>query len=85
MYFGWWNGAGEMGLHTLLESLSFLCVRKPTEKFEYRQKNIFLTVYRQKITHRNRMTEKSTFSVGSPSEIIFLWVSHAQKNCVHPD
>ena len=60
---------------SLLESRFFLWVRKPTEKFEYRQK----------ITHRNRMTEKSTFSVGSPSETIFLWVSHAQKNYVRPD
>jgi len=70
---------------TLLESRFFLTVRKPTEKFEYRQKNIFLTVYPQKNTHRNIMTEKSNFSVGSPSETIFLWVSHAQKNCVRPD
>ena len=59
----------------LLESRFFLWVRKPTEKFEYRQK----------ITHRNRMIEKSTFSVGSPSETIFLWVSHAQKNYVRSD
>jgi len=33
-------------------------VRKHTEKYEYRQKNIFLTVYPQKNTHRNMMTEK---------------------------
>ena len=67
-------------LCSLLESRFFLTVRKPTEKFEYRQKNIFLTVYAQKNTHRN-----INFSVGSPSETIFLWVSHAQKNCVRPD
>jgi len=70
---------------SLLESRIFLCVQKPTEKCEYRQKNIFLTVYPQKNTHRNIMTEKSNFSVDSPSEIIFLWVLHAQKNYVRPD
>jgi len=61
-------------------------VQKPTEKYKYRQKNIFLTVYnRQKNTHRNIMTEKFNFSVGSPSEIIFLSVLHAQKKFVRSD
>jgi hypothetical protein len=57
-----------------------LCVQKLTEKYESRQKNIFLTVYQQKITHRNSMN----FSVSSSSEIVFLSVLHAQKNYVHP-
>ena len=47
----------------LLETRILLCVWKLTEKGEYTQKNIFLTAYRQKITHRNIMTEKSHFSV----------------------
>ena len=65
---------------SLLESRFFLCVRKHTEKYEYRQKNIFLTVYPQKNTHGNITTEKFNCSVCSPSKIIFLWVLHAQKN-----
>jgi hypothetical protein len=60
-------------------------VQKPTEKYEYPQKYIFLTVYSQKITHRNRITEKSKFSVSSPSEIIFLSGFHSQKNYTRPD
>ena len=70
---------------TLLESRFFLCVRKHTEKCEYCQKNIFLTVYLQKNTHGNIMTEKFNCSVCSPSETIFLWVLHGQKNYVSPD
>ena len=70
---------------TLLESRIFLCVRKQTKKCEYHQKNIFLTVYPQKNTHRNIMTEKFNCSVYSPSETISLWVLHPQKNCVSPD
>jgi len=60
-------------------------VQKHTEKYEYRQKNIFLTVYRQKNTHTNIMTEKLNFSVGSPSEIFFLSVLRAQKIFVRSD
>jgi hypothetical protein len=55
------------------------------EKSEYAQKNIFLTVYRQKITHRNIMTEKSHFSMSSPLEIVFLSVRDLQKNYARPD
>ena len=58
--------------------LLFFCVCENTQKnANIMRKNIFLTVYPQKNTHRNIMTEKSNFSVGSPSKIIFLWVSHA--------
>jgi len=66
---------------SLRETRILLCVQKPTENYEYPRKNIFLMVYHHKITHRNRMN----FPVGSPSETIFLWVSHEQKNCVPPD
>ena len=79
----WRWGIGK--LYIILETRILLCVQKPTEKYEYRQKNIFMMVYTQKITHRNRMIEKSIFSVGSPLETIFLLVLHAQKNCVRPD
>ena len=61
----------------LLETRFFLCVRKCTEKYEYCQK--------KKNTHRSMTTEKFYCSVRSPSETIFLWVLHAQKNCVSPD
>ena len=46
-------------MYSLLETRFFLCVRKYTEIYEYRQKNIFLMVYPQKNTHRNMMTKKS--------------------------
>ena len=71
--------------HALLETGFFLRVRKHTRKYESRQKNIFLTVYPQKNNHRNIMTEKFNCSVCSPSETIFLWVLHAQKNSDSPD
>ena len=80
-----WIKADCMPARSLLESRIVLCVRKHTEKCKYRQKNIFLTVYPQKNTHGNITTEKFNCSVCSPSEIIFVWVLHAQKNCVSPD
>jgi hypothetical protein len=59
-------------------NLVFSCLCDNTQKNMNPVRKI-LTVYPQKNTHRNIMTE------GSSLETIFLWVSHAQKNCFRPD
>ena len=69
----------------LLETHILPCVRKRTEKCEYRQKNIFLTVNAQKNTHRNMMLEKLIFSVCSPSEKYFSVRSTLTEKCDSPD
>jgi hypothetical protein len=85
---------------SLLETRILLCVRKSTEKCEYPQKNIFLTVYRRKNTqntHRNIMcgfAVRNNFFVSltrreklcSPRlKIIFLCRYPHRKNEICPD
>ena len=72
------------GIDTTGNSHSSVCA-KTHRKMRIPSENIFLTVYSQKNTHENIMTEKFICSVCSPSETIFLWVLHAHKNCVWPD